>query len=923
MAGAPGARIGLGQQPRTVTAVPAEPIIGDDSPLAPILASCLARQEGPRLGALVGALRSSRPQRETLALLSDVDPATAARLAHVLSVSLRVANLAEQAATATEMMTVDLRDGQLHGIVDRIRAGGVPAAEVRDIVDRLELRPVFTAHPTEAARRSILSKLHTIAELLHERVNAAAPASARSGIDRRLEELVDLLWQTDEVRQLAPRPEDEAAAVIYYIEDLARRIVPDLLDDFDHELARVGVELGPETRPLRFGTWVGGDRDGNPTVTAAVTLQVLTMQHERAVAGLVRAVESLMWELSASTEVVGVSARLEQSLAADRLALPEVHSQYGRLFGSEPYRLKCAYILARLRNTRARATAGKRHEPGRDYRDGHGLLADLTVMEASLRKNRAALVADGSLRRVKRLAATFGFHLATMDIREHAGPLHDAVGPLFDRLEVLPRPYAELDRPARTEVLASELAGRRPLTTSTTVLDEHQRSTLEVFAVIGEALDRFGEDAIESYIVSGASGADDVLAAAVLAREAGLIDVRQGVARVGFVPLLEFVDDLSRAGEILDDLLSDSAYRQIVELRGGLQEVMLGYSDSNKEAGITTSQWAVHTAQRALRDTARRHGVRLRLCFGRGGTVSRGGGPTHDAILALPFGVLDGPLKITEQGEVVSNKYGLPPLARHHLELALAATLEASVLHRVSRLPMDVLDRWDGAMDVVSAAAEESYRALVGAPGMTEYFTSSTPVEALASLNIGSRPVRRGGGLGAEQDLRDLRAIPWVFGWTQSRQIVPGWFGLGRGLAAARDAGLEPTLAAMHEGWHFFRSFVANVELMLAKTDLAVARRYVECLVSPSHHHLFRAIEAEYELTREEVLRLTGQSRLLGRDPGLQRTIEARRAYVDPLCHLQVALLARVRESDDPDPQLRRALLLTVNGIAAGLQNTG
>ena len=882
--------------------------------LGDLLGESLVRQEGQELLELVEAVRKAVKDGGGDDLLSTLSIEQSVQLVRAFSTYFNLANVAEQVHRARVLADARAQGGSwMAKAVDKIAAAQsakvsgheFSTEDVNRWINELMVRPVFTAHPTEAARRSVLNKLGRVAKLLDQPSTDAQR--------NQLAETIDVLWQTDELRVGRPEPLDEAMNALYYLDDLFKLTIPEVLNDFKNEIKRLGVDLPLDARPLSFGSWIGGDRDGNPNITASITESAMVLQVGHAIRVTIAAMDELRQMLSVSTRITGVSKSLLDSVEEDLKHIPEFEERFKRLNVQEPYRLKATAIVHRLAFTRNRHASGGEHVAHRDYNNTSELLADLALMRDSLLENRGELMATGLLERTMRTVSAFGLTHATLDVREHSDAHHHTLAFAYGD------DYKSKNHQERFAILSSELASSKKLDFKK--CDERAQKTLDTFRAVFDIVKRFGPESIETYIVSMTKGSDDLLAAVVLAKQANLVDLSANTAVIGFAPLLETVAELRAAGEILEALLSDPGYRKIVELRGNLQEIMLGYSDSNKDAGIATSQWEIHRAQRKLRDVAIKHGIKLRLFHGRGGSVGRGGGPTYDALVALPWGSIDGQIKMTEQGEVISDKYALPSLARENIELMLAASLEATVLNRAPRQSNESLDKWNSCMELISENSFSCYRSLIDHPDLPAYFYASTPVEQLGEMMLGSRPSRRPDAAGG---LDSLRAIPWVFGWTQSRQIVPGWFGVGSGLKAAREAGKSDVIQEMLEHWHFFHTFISNVEMTLAKTDLDMARRYVEALVPKELHHFLDVIAAEFKLTCEEILKVTKKDSLLGDQPILARTLQVRDAYLAPLHLLQVNLLERVRDhSGEVDPTLQRALLLTINGVAAGLRNTG
>ena len=783
------------------------------------------------------------------------------------------------------------------------RASGRTAKEILGFFERARVSPVLTAHPTEVQRQSILECEREIARLI------ALPASA--GRDRALHAEVLRLWLTAMLRLTKLAVSDEITNALAYFRLTFLSEIPRLYQDLERALhAKLALPREPWLPPfLTVGTWVGGDRDGNPNV-GAQTLDTATSQQARLV------LAHYLEEVGLLARELGLSARLMPT-PRDVLERAERSGEETAYRRDEPYRRIALGVHARLAVTAA-ALVGLQTLPAppagqSPYASADEFTAALDLIARGLEEQGAGLIAEGRLRALRRKASVFGFHLAPIDLRQSSDEHAATVAELLSSAGVEPA-YEKLDEAKRVALLARELAGPRPLRSPHLAYSPRVERELGVVATAARANSRLGGAAVSKYVISHCESVSDLLEVGALLREAGL--QRPGAVELDIIPLFESIADLERCGAIMDGALSLGVYRDWVRSRGDEQEVMLGYSDSNKDGGYLSSIWTLYKATGDLMRVCARHGVRLRLFHGRGGSVGRGGGPSYEAVLSQPPGSVGGALRLTEQGEVIASKYADPENGRHNLEILAAATLEASwVAEDGSNGRRAVI------MDELSALALVAYRDLVrGTPGFMDYFRAATPFAEIASLNIGSRPVSRR----ATQGLDDLRAIPWVFSWAQCRLMLPGWYGLGSAVSRwlEEKRGTLDELREMHRGWPFFRAALSNLDMVLAKTDLGIAARYAELAGPALRDAVYPRIEAEWTRTREQLFAITGASDFLADNPTLARSIRNRFAYLDPLNHIQLALLRRYRAGDS-DERTVRAIHLTINGISAALRNSG
>jgi phosphoenolpyruvate carboxylase len=905
-----------------------DPLAAEVRLLGALLGQVITEQAGTELFEVVERVRkrmialrrTDDPlEREQLAdELGALDLARAEALIRSFSLYFQLVNLAEERQRVRSLAR--RARASRSGVLDRsvadairlLRRMGRTDDQLDIALAGLSISPVLTAHPTEARRRTVLVGLRRCAVLLERLDDPRLTPREDDDIRRRLREEITILWRTSDLRSVVPSPLDEVRTAMAFFDATLFTLVPRLyravdaaLDDRPSRAASTGpaADSGRTgTRPprvaafLHWGSWIGGDRDGNPTVTAEVTERTLRIHADHVMHGYEAVATRLMQTISPTVPASQTARALATRLARDAETLPETDRQLRRRFPDEPYRQRFGFIAERLRRTRAGLTGEAAPLSGR-YTAPEELDAELEELQSALAGDGLGRVAWGEVQDLRWQLRTFGFHLASLEVRQHAS-VHRAA------LEAL----------VRGDTSTVELSAG-------VTLDE----VLATFRALGEAQVRFGEPATHRYVVSFTASARDVTDVLDLARIAG-----EPVPTLDVVPLFESADALATAGPILEELLLLPGYRDHLEARGNRQEVMLGYSDSNKESGFLAASWMLHRAQGELAATARRLGVELTLFHGRGGAIGRGGGPTNRAILGQAPGSVDGRLKLTEQGEVVAAHYANPQIGSRHLEQVAGAVLLASTPEHDASLEPAIAEG-EPILDELAETSRQAYRALVhDDPEFAAFFRDVTPISELSNLRLGSRPAARGRhAREAAPQIDELRAIPWTFAWSQSRINLPGWYGLGIALetfhAAHGDAGLH-ALARLYRSWPFLSSLLDNAELSLAKADMGVARLYARLATNRGDDRRWATIEAEHERAVRYLLRVTGRDRLLDDAPVLQRSIGLRNPYVDSLSEVQVRLLARLRALDPDDPAretVLRLVQLTVNGVAAGLQNTG
>ena len=838
-------------------------------------------------------------------LLSDLSLDEAVGLAHGFAVFSLLANVAEDRAgkrRAQAQTAEGARPDTPEGALARLSAAGRSVVDARSLLSDALISPVLTAHPSEVRRKSVIDRIAAVSDLLDacDRDDLSCrPEVMTTGLRRQ----AVILWATRLVRNTGLVVQDEIDTVVSFLERVFLKVAPEQLIDWRRRLD------APDLKPfVRIGAWVGGDRDGNPNVDAQALRAAFATPAKAVMRHYLEAANALGAELSLSGSLARVSPALQ--------ALSDASGDLSPHRADEPYRRALSQIYARLSATHLRLTGEPAPRPAPfdapTYTGPSEFRADLRVLHDSLVASHGAVFAEDGLTRLIATVDVFGFHMATLDLRQNSDVHARVVGELLRVAGVCPD-YGALDEEARLTLLSAELRSSRPLFSPYAVYAPETLKERAILEAAAEAHDRFGPDAIRTHIVSKTDAASDLLEVYLLLKEVGLYRPEDPAAcPIQAAPLFETIDDLRAARPTLERLLQEPSALAVARARG-VQEVMIGYSDSNKDGSYLTSTWELHEASRALLAAAQGVGVRLQLFHGRGGAVGRGGGSSFAGVLSQPTGTVAGRIRITEQGEVIANKYGEPDVARRNLDALTAGTLIASL----APPPDDEMTARHGAtVDVLSRASMAAYRALVyETPGFADYFRAATPINEIAELKIGSRPTSRT----ASTRIEDLRAIPWVLSWSQSRVLLPGWFGVG----SACEGVEVGELRAMAADWPFFRTLIQNMEMIMAKADMTIARRYASLVPDPSlAAGVFGALQAEWDRTQAAVLAITGQSALLGGQPELDRLIRLRMPYVEPLNHVQIELIRRRRSGDD-DPRVREGILLAINGVAAGLRNSG
>jgi phosphoenolpyruvate carboxylase len=895
--------------------------------LGRILGDTVRDQEGADVFELVERIRQTSirfhrdedrlARRELETMLDSMSIAETVRIVRAFSYFSHLANIAEDQNNIRQMRARGLaappRLSPLAQTLAHAREAGFGAADLRRFFKDALVSPVLTAHPTEVRRKSTMDREMEIAALLDRRERVQLTPEETEACDELLRREVLTLWQTNLQRRTKLTVLDEVENGLSFYDYTFLHEVPRLHCALEDRLNEGDSAAGELASFLKMGSWIGGDRDGNPFVTAEMMRGTLHLQSSRVMSFYLEELHALGGELSLAAHLVDVSQELRA--LAERSPDPSLH----RI--GEPYRLAVSGIYARLFATAVRLEVEAKRRPvgaAAPYAGAKEFKADLDVLDRSLIANNSGVIARGRLRLLRRAVDCFGFHLARLDIRQNSAVHERTVAELIDA--AMPgNSYLAMSEEVRVALLSNELRNARSLTSSFVKYSEETLGELAVFHAAAEAHAKYGVDVIPQCIISMCAGMSDMLEVALLLKEAGLVDP-SGRSAVNIVPLFETIEDLQASAGIMDRMLSLHDYRRLVDSRGSVQEVMLGYSDSNKDGGFVTSGWELYKAEIGLVEVFERHGVRLRLFHGRGGSVGRGGGPSYDAIIAQPGGAVNGQIRITEQGEIISSKYSNAEVGRSNLEILAAATLEASLLHPRQPAPKP---EYLTAMDRLSELAFKSYRGLVyETDGFVDYFWASTVINEIATLNIGSRPASRK----KTRAIEDLRAIPWVFSWAQCRLMLPGWYGFGSAvetwISEHPNQGM-PFLKELYREWPFFRMLLSNMDMVLAKSSIAIASRYAELVADASlREKIFGRIRREWHLSIETLLDIMDQDRLLQGNPLLERSVRNRFPYLDPLNHVQVEFLREYR-AQNPDEQLLRGIQITINGISAGLRNTG